>query len=280
MPFRGSAVPRRTASAGLRAACLTGLAPNAAYALHMGTVLHPVGPEPARTYWIRRAVILAAVLIVVIIVMAVVITSNGSAAADDPPPGDPSLSATPTSSTEVSPATITPTPMVTATPTDTATPLPTGSQSPTSTPSALARRASPRPTPTKIAPVACRPAQLRATLTGKQRLKPKAPNTFALSLINGARVSCVLTVNAKNFELKIYSGTDRIWSSNDCARLVRPTTKTLASQQALEWKMTWNGRRSRAGCRLRPEIPKPGTYFATSQYAGAAPVQLRMILHR
>jgi hypothetical protein len=129
-------------------------------------------------------------------------------------------------------------------------------------------------------PVACQPATLRATLTGKQRLKPKAHNTFALSLINGAPIACVLTVNPRNFELKIYSGTDRIWSSKDCARLVKPTTKTLASQQAFEWKMTWNGRRSRTGCKQRPEIPKPGTYFATSQYAGAAPVQLRMILHR
>jgi hypothetical protein len=246
----------------------------------MGTVLHPVGPEPARTYWIRRALIVGAVLIVVIIVMAVMISSNGSAAADDPPPGDPGLSATPTSTTEVSPATITPTPMATATPTATATALRTSSPSPTSTPSALVRKASPRPTPTKIAPVACRPSQLRATLTGKQRLKPKALNTFALSLINGAPITCVLSVNPRNFELKIYSGTDRIWSSNDCARLVTATTKTLASQQALEWKMTWNGRRSRAGCGRRPEIPKPGTYFATAQYAGAAPVQLRMLLHR
>jgi hypothetical protein len=245
----------------------------------MGTVLHPVGPEPVRTYWIRRALILGVVLIVVIIVLAVVIGSIGSpAAADDPPPGDPSLSAASSSSTGVSPAAITPT----------ATPTPYGGSSAStastpslkSTPTSLARTAAPSPTPTKIVPVACQPATLRATLTGKQRLKPKAHNTFALSLINGAPIACVLTVNPQNFELKIYSGTDRIWRSKDCASLVKPTTKTLASQQALEWKMTWNGRRSRAGCKQRPEIPRPGTYYATSQYAGAAPVQLRMILHR
>jgi hypothetical protein len=245
----------------------------------MGSVLDPVGPVTARTYWIRRALILGVVLIVVIIVLAVVIGSTGSpAAADDPPPGDPSLSTGSSSSTGVSPVVITPT----------ATPTPyLGSSASTartpnlkSTPTSLARTAAPSPTPTKIVPVACQPATLRATLTGKQSLKPKAHNTFALSLINGAPIACVLTVNPQNFELKIYSGTDRIWSSKDCASLVKPTTKTLASQQALEWKMTWNGRRSRAGCKQRPEIPKPGTYFATSQYAGAAPVQLRMILHR
>jgi hypothetical protein len=242
----------------------------------MSTVLHPVGPEPARTYWIRRALILVAVLIVVIIVLAVVLGSIGSpAAADDPPPGDPSVSGS--SSSTVSPATITPT----STPTTYPSSSPSaGTPSLKSTPTSRARTATPSPTPTKIVPVACQPATLRATLTGKQRLKPKAHNTFALSLINGAPIACVLTVNPQNFELKIYSGTDRIWSSKDCASLVKPTTKTLASQQALEWKMTWDGRRSRSGCKQRPEIPKPGTYFATSQYAGAAPVQLRMILHR
>jgi hypothetical protein len=242
----------------------------------MSTVLHPVGPEPARTYWIRRALILVAVLIVVIIVLVVALGSIGSpAAADDPPPGDPSLSGS--SSSTVSPATITPT----ATPTTYRSSSPSASTpSLKSTPTSLARTAAPSPTPTKIVPVACDPATLRATLTGKQRLKPKAHNTFALSLINGAPIACVLTVKPQNFELKIYSGTDRIWSSKDCASLVKPTTKTLRSQQALEWEMRWNGRRSRAGCKQRPEIPKPGTYFATSQYAGAAPVQLRMILHR
>jgi hypothetical protein len=259
-------------------AWLTGLALGAAYAPDMGTVLHPVGPEPARTYWIRRALILGVVVIVVIIVLAVVIGSVGSpAAADDPPPGDPTLT-TGSSSSTVNPATITPT----ATPTTYGSSSPSTASTPSlkSTPTSLARTAAPSPTPTKIVPVACQPATLRATLTGKQSLKPKAHNTFALSLINGAPIACVLTLNAKNYELKIYSGTDPIWSSRDCASLVKPTTKTLASQQALEWELTWNGRRSRAGCRQRPEIPKAGTYFATSQYAGAAPVQLRMILHR
>jgi hypothetical protein len=249
----------------------------------MSTVLHPVGPEPARTYWIRRALIFGVALIIVIIVLAVVIGSIGSpAAANDPPPGDPSLSAGSSSSTQVSHPTITPTAMPTVTPTPYrgSSPTPTDTPRLKTTPTALARTTAPSPTPTKVVPVACKPSLLRATLTGKQRLKPKAPNTFALSLINGAPIACVLAVNPQNFELKIYSGTDRIWSSKDCASLVKPASKTLASQQALEWKMTWNGRRSRAGCKNRPEIPKPGTYFATSQYAGAAPVQLRMILHR
>ena len=99
-----------------------------------------------------------------------------------------------------------------------------------------------------------------------------------MSLINGSGQICVASVTGANFELKIYSGIDRIWSSRDCATAVKAVTKKLDPEQAMEWSMSWNGRRSRAGCQSRPEIPRPGTYYATAQFAGAEPVQLRMIL--
>ena len=130
----------------------------------------------------------------------------------------------------------------------------------------------------KPAIVACDPDDVRVTLTGRQRLKPKKPNTFELSVINGSATTCKAQVTAKNFELKIYSGTDRIWSTNDCARLVKTIDKKLKTQQAVAWSIRWNGRRSRDGCHNRPEVPLAGTYFATAQLEGAKPVQLRMIL--
>ena len=119
---------------------------------------------------------------------------------------------------------------------------------------------------------------MRPTLTGKQRLKLKERNTFTLSLINGSGQTCTASVNPDNFELRIYSGSDRIWSTKDCATIVKPVPRTLEADQALEWKLAWNGLRSRAGCKSRPEIPRPGTYYATAQLTGAEPVQLLMTL--
>ena len=72
-------------------------------------------------------------------------------------------------------------------------------------------------------------------------------------------------VTAKNFDLTIYSGKDRIWSTDDCSKAIKPTKKTIKAEEALEWSLTWNGRRSRSNCKNRPEIPKSGTYFATAQ---------------
>ena len=130
----------------------------------------------------------------------------------------------------------------------------------------------------KAGPVACDPSDVRVTLNGKQRLKRKKPNPFQLSVINGSDLTCIAAVNKKNFELKIYSGRDRIWSSDDCSTAVKAINPKLKTQQAAAWKMVWNGRRSKDDCKNRPEIPKAGTYFATAQLKGAKPVQLRMII--
>jgi hypothetical protein len=229
----------------------------------MSSVLHPVGPEPTQTYWVRRAAVLSVAILVLAVVVALIIegTSSGSAvqATPSPPPVSSSPVAAPSSA----------------------------SASPTAkkTKQAKASTASPRKTatakPTKTkppAPTACPAADLRPTLTGKQRLKVKAKNTFRLSLINGAGTTCTAEVTAKNFELTIYSGKDRIWSTADCSKAIKTTKKTLKAEQAIEWSLTWNGRRSRSNCKNRPEIPKSGTYLATAQLDGAKPVQLRMIV--
>ena len=97
-------------------------------------------------------------------------------------------------------------------------------------------------------------------------------------MINGSGRVCTASVNRDNFELRIYSGIDRIWSTKDCATMVKSVRRTLKAEDALEWELTWNGLRSRAGCKAGSEIPRAGTYWATADLAGAEPVRLRMTL--
>jgi hypothetical protein len=239
----------------------------------MSNVLRPVGPEPAQTYWLRRVAVIAAAVVVLAVIAALIVngTSSGSAVQASPPP--PTL---------VVAETATPTPTPSAT-TPSASASPTAVRATTAAPTTAAPSAAPRSTQaaTKTSPpppARCVPSSLRPTLTGKQQLKPKEANTFRLSLINGSGRTCIASVTRDNFELKIYSGSDRIWSTKDCATVIKAMTRKLGPEQAVEWSLSWNGRRSRTGCQSRPEIPRPGTYYATAQLAGAQPVQLRMIL--
>lgn len=120
---------------------------------------------------------------------------------------------------------------------------------------------------------------MRPTLTAAERsVKAKKPLAFNLSLINGSASTCVVTVKSTDFELKIYSGKDRIWSTNDCSTLVDPKLTEVKPEQSVQWKISWNGRRSAKGCGNRSEIPRAGTYWATAQFVGSKPVQFRFLV--
>lgn len=236
----------------------------------MSSVLHPVGPEPPQTYWVRRAVVIGAAILAVIIVVAVVVSqsSSGSVVAQPTP--------TPTTAGTFGPPPYVSTPA--ASPTASPTPSRSSSASRSTVSAQPGTSATSSLSPKASGPLSCPANQLRATITGDQDLVPGQPTTVSISLINGSRATCTVKVGEDNFELRVYSGVDRIWSSKDCSTAVKAIAKTLAKDQAVGWKMTWDGRRSKNDCKQRPEIPNPGTYFATAQYAGAEPIQLRMIL--
>lgn len=249
----------------------------------MSGLLHPVGPEPARTYWWRRALVLAGVAAVVVVVA---LTGLGggprravpSARASTTPRVDATSAAAATAR-----ATHSPTARANHSRTARATHSPTarGSRSPSKRADAPA---SAKPTPSAspkrpASPVTCSPAQLHTSLTGPSRLTLAAPALFTVSVVNRTPQTCRLSVTADNFEVKVYSGRDRIWSSADCPTGDGPLRQELARQQTASWQLRWNGTRSAGGCKTRPQAPRAGTYIATAQLKGAQPAQLRMILH-
>jgi hypothetical protein len=235
----------------------------------MSGLLRPVGPETAQTYWARRALLFGAMMVLAVAVTLIINgTSSRSAVRSSPSPPTPvysmPISASPSSTeTAISPP-------LTVGPSASAT-----SMAPA--PEATERKASTKKTAGR-GTVDCSAEELRPTLTGKQRLAPKKRNTFQLSLINGSDQTCMARVTRMNFELKIYSGSDRIWSTADCPSVIKPISRKLGSEHAVAWTLTWDGKRSKPDCRSAREAPRPGKYVATAQFEGAEPVKLRMIL--
>jgi hypothetical protein len=235
----------------------------------MSGLLRPVGPEAAPTYWVRRGLVVGATMVLAVAVLLIIsgTSSRGTAV---------HANSSPTAGYSV-PSPASPSSMQTATHTP-STIDPSGSPSSTAPePNAATRKASTNKTD-RSGPVDCTADDLRPTLTGKQLLASNRPATFQLSLINGSDQTCVARVTRKNFELKIYSGSDRIWSTADCRSAINPITRKLGSEHAVAWSLTWDGRRSKSNCKSAPDAPGPGTYVATAQLEGAEPVQLRMRL--
>ncbi|HEU5484551.1 MAG TPA: hypothetical protein VFU98_06560 [Microlunatus sp.] len=267
----------------------------------MSGVLHPVGPEPARTYWLRRGVLLAVVLVLALGVVFTVSNLTRAAVATAPPPAVlPADTPSPTASTGAGaspsgvspsgaapsgvspPAAASPGARTSSTPPATPTASASSAPSPGASGSASAKAATPtakpNPTPTTIGTPDCRPADLRITLRGDKTLASGQKSAFRLTLVNRGKQTCLTSITDRNFELKIHSGKDRIWSSRDCSKALAAFDKKLAAGADVGWTVTWNGKRSAAKCKNAPGAPQPGTYWATAQLAGAAPVQLRMAL--
>lgn len=260
----------------------------------MSGVLHPTGPEPARTYWVRRGVLLAVVLLLALgVVFAVASLTKAAVATAPPPPLPPAASQEQSTSPSVGGGPSTPISAPTSSVGSSSRPSASASSSASSAakPSAstgaqrsasgsASATAKPSPTTTVVGTPDCRPADLRVTLKGDRSLSPGQNTTFRLSLVNGGERTCLVSVTDKNFGLKIYSGKDRIWSSQDCAKRLDAFDKKLAAKGDVTWKMTWDGERSVKGktCQRGTDTPLAGTYWATAQLKGADPVQLRMII--
>lgn len=233
----------------------------------MSSITNPVGPEEPRIYWVRRGIVLLVVLIVVALLLWIFLPRNG---------GEPTVATVPSPTTSDR-STPSPSPEPTSTPSAEPTPEQTpesASASPEPEPSESVEPSS-EPTPTEAAaPSACKPEDVRVTLTGPPGFKAAEAVTFELSIINGAKEPCVLAVNADNLELKVFSGNDRIWTTDHCSDWVPTLEAELAPEEANTWSMAWPAKRSAPDCKIRDDAqPRPGTYVATAQFTGADPVQ-------
>ena len=184
--------------------------------------MHPVGPQPASTYWRRRAVLLG-VLIVLLLVL------KSCVGGGDSPKGTTASMSTPT-------------PTVTAT----ATPTATATASPTAAP----------------AGGACRDSVLRLQVTtDAPTYAVGGMPRFTLIITNTSATVCTRDLGSKVVSLHVVSGTARTWDSDDCTEGQDNKPTTLAPGKATQVvELQWSGKRSRPGCPLPRDQAGAGTY--------------------
>lgn len=182
--------------------------------------LHPVGPLPASTYWLRRAGLVLGVLVLVVLAKSCAGGGSSRKAAEVTPTPTPTPRATP--STPPARATASPVHVVLPTCTDTALQVTTSTDAP-----AYAVGGTPR---------------------------------LTLSVKNGSATACRRDLGSGAVELLVYSGADRVWSSDDCGQGKAVALTTLAAGGSQAVVLTWSGKRSLPGCGGNREQAKPGTY--------------------
>ena len=180
----------------------------------------PVGPEPALTYWQRRAVVLVALLLLPLLVGAVVVSG-----------GDPDTVAGPRSS-------------------------PSAAPSSPSSPAAASPAVSPSPS---VVPCTDDLLDVTATADREQYPVGGRPR-LVLTVTNTGSAPCSRDLGQAAVELLVVSGADRIWSSDDCAPGGDVKLVVLAPKQESVTRLTWDARRSRPGCSGAKEPAAAGTY--------------------
>jgi hypothetical protein len=95
--------------------------------------------------------------------------------------------------------------------------------------------------------------------------------TLTVTLVNNGPASCVVDAGEAQREIVIMSGTDRIWSSRDCASGDALTRELLLAPGAPDTTtVQWQRMRSAAGCPGGQPAALKGTYSAALTLAGVS----------
>jgi hypothetical protein len=191
--------------------------------------LQPTGPLPASTYWRRRVVLLVAVVLLLVLGL--------KACTGDDDGGSLKAGAT-------------------------ATPSPSSAAP---SPSASAAPASPAPSPSPAPVPACGDAALQVTVESDATAYPQgAAPRFTLSVVNTGTRSCRRALGPGAVELRVFSGEDRIWSSDDCSKGTGQGILELAPKEARQLTVQWPGKRTKPRCKTG-DTAQPGTYRVSAR---------------
>ncbi|MDP9102122.1 MAG: hypothetical protein M3N21_08260, partial [Actinomycetota bacterium] len=88
---------------------------------------------------------------------------------------------------------------------------------------------------------------------------------LTVTIKNASQAVCRRAVGPGAVELIVTSGSDRIWSSQDCAPGGPQELTTLRPGDQRAVRVTWAGHRSAPGCSGPKAAVQPGTYRLTAQ---------------
>lgn len=241
----------------------------------MSAVTRPRGPLPARVYWTRRTLVVVLALVLVF-VLARLLGGSGSGG------GQPSAQPVGADASSSSAAATTSAAASSPTAVSTAATVPATSGAATSAPSAATgaaggKQASSTPLPGSSGP--CRTDDIVATPTIKGTAYAGKPVVFAMDLTTRTTAACDFVVSARSLVVKISSGADRIWSTQDCRGAVPKQSVVVRKDTPTSVDVTWNGQRSDSACSRSTSWAEPGYYHAVSAAFGSDPVdeQFRLL---
>jgi len=221
----------------------------------MTAVNRPRGPLPARVYWTRRLLLLA-VAFGLVFGVARLLGSGGG--------GDPQaqpVGATVTTSARAHAPT-------------------TGPGTPVNGPVTAATGKNQTPTPTPLATPSgtCSDSDVVVAPSVKGTAYAGRPVVFTMTLTTATSPACTWEVSPSALVVKVTSGSDRIWSTQECSGAVAKQSVVVRKDHPVEVSVAWNGQRSDSGCTRSTDWAEPGYYHVTTAAFGSEPADAQFVL--
>ncbi len=223
----------------------------------MTTVTRPRRPLPARVYWTRR-LLLVVVAFALVFGLAHLLGAGGS--------GSPSAQPVGADASTTAPGSAAPDTAVT---TPQASPTGAGRKNRTGTPT---------PTPLAEPTGACAGSDVVATPSLKRTAYAGSPVVFTMTLGTLTSPACTFDVSSRSMVVKVTSGEDRIWSSQECSGAVPKQSVVVRRDQPVTVSVGWNGQRSDSDCTRSTAWAEPGFYHVVAASFGADPVDVQFEL--
>jgi hypothetical protein len=209
----------------------------------LAPVLHPVGPKPARTYWLRRFLVLAVAIGIVVLIVQLLGRGGESEGAQ---------TQTATSAAPLVDATASPSRTPSA---ETSAPSPSPAAA-----AAVSPTASAEPTPSAAGTPPCAPADLAVTVgTDASSYAEGDDPSVTLTVTNSSARACETNVGQNALEVRVGSGDAAVWSSDVCYPGGESDVRTLDPGAAYTTSIVWRSVASSDGCPDEPRVA-PGTY--------------------
>ncbi len=213
----------------------------------MSAVTRPRGPLPARVYWTRRVIVLVVPFLLVFGLGKLLGGGSDGSSGEDgtaaQAPGDR------TSQT-------------------------TAAQTPRAKAKAKARK------PKRVLAQPDGPCEAKDILV--EAVISRTPNDGDVQIplaLTGKAAACTWTASEDTIVVKIVSGDDKIWTSQQCSFLTEKDV-VVRSAVATTVTMTWHGRRSDEECSAAAKWARTGSYHVIAAALGGEPTDTQFELTR
>lgn len=228
----------------------------------MSTVTRPRGPLPARVYWTRRLLV-GALAFALVFGLSRLLGGTGTE-----PPGKASARPVGAEPTRTTPAA----------PVSTAGAGPEDRHTTDKQKDGHRKKQRPTRTPLAVPTGPCADADVQVTPTVPEPAHAGSKVVFALELRTLESAACTWTVSPRSLVVKLTSGDDRIWTTQDCPAAVPDDSVVVRQAHKTTIEMTWNGQRSDASCSRTTPWAQPGYYHVQAAALGAEPVETQFEL--